>query len=428
MTSKFTLSTSGTLKFGTDSDVSLHVQPLQENPTTITTLDLSGTSLGVSACTYLATLVPNLSNLTHANLADIFTSRLLSEIPPAIDALLTSLLQLPQLRTVNLSDNAFGLNTASPLVKYLEKATSLRHLILQNNGLGPEAGTLVANALTRLAEAKSKSSDTEHQCQLETIICGRNRLENGSMTAWAQAVQTHGKRLREIKMVQNGIRQEGIQVLLRDGLRHCEELRVLDLQDNTFTKTGARALSEVLTRWTQLQEMGVSDCLLSARGMVLVGEALQKGSNKSLEVCKLQYDEIDTRGLNALVAAAESGALPALRRVELNGNVLAEEDPSIEKLRDLLNERREKAGKGDEPDPDDDWGLDELDELEEPESEAEDDEKEADDEGEEIDKREAADKGERELKQVDEAENENVSPAKDAEVDALADKLGKTGL
>ena len=103
-------------------------------------------------------------------------------------------------------------------------------MILNNNGLGPEAGTLVADALTRLAEAKrAVSSDAP---LLETMICGRNRLENGSMIAWARALAAHGEGLKEVKMVQNGIRQEGIKVLLQAGLSKAKRLEVLDLQDN----------------------------------------------------------------------------------------------------------------------------------------------------------------------------------------------------
>ena len=421
----FSLSNSGTLKFDTAADIEPRLKVLTAHASTLEYVDFSGTSLGVSACEHLSQIFPTLTALTSANLADIFTSRLLSEIPPAIDALLTSLLQLPKLRTINLSDNAFGLNTAAPLVKYLEKATSIRHLILQNNGLGPEAGTLVSDALTRLANAKEKTSDAEHKAPLETIICGRNRLENGSMAAWARATKAHAKGLKEVRMVQNGIRQEGIQILLREGLRHCEALKTLDLQDNTFTRTGSKVLAEVITQWTGLQELGVSDCLLSARGMVRVGEALQKGQNTSLEVFRAQFDEIDAKGLAALITASEKDSLPKLRRVELNGNVLAEEDPGIDKLRDILKERRDKTGKGDVADDDEYWGLDELDELEEPDEEEDED---GGEEEEEEDEREEQDKRERELQQTDEAENENVAPSKDEEVDALADKLLNTGL
>ena len=421
--STFTLSTTS-LKLNTAQDLAPHIVSLTEPaaPTTIKTVNFSGNTLGVPACQHFATILPRLTSLQHANLADIFTGRLLDEIPAALDALLQALLHLKDLRTVNLSDNAFGLNTQAPLVKFLERATALRHLILNNNGLGPEAGTLIANSLARLADAKRKAEDPEHQAPLETIVCGRNRLENGSMAAWAKALEAHGKGLREIRMVQNGIRQEGIQLLLREGLRHCEQLRTLDLQDNTFTWVGARAMKEVVAQWKEIRELGLSDSLLSARGMVLVCEGMRAAGCEKLEVLRLQYNEIDTKGLRALIAAVRADALPALRRVELNGNVLAEEDPGIDELREILQGRRDEAGK-EEADEDDQWGLDELDELEEPDSEAEEDlieERQADDD------REEREKGEGELKQADQAENENVAQTKDEELDALADRLGKT--
>ena len=421
----FTLRTNNpTLKLDTADDLAPFIAPLtSSSASSLKEIHLNGNSLGEPACKHLASIFPKLTSLTHANLADIFTARLLTEIPPSLDALLQALLELPSLRTINLSDNAFGLNTAQPLVKYLERATSLRHLILNNNGLGPHAGILVADALTQLAEAKSKASDEEHKAPLETIVCGRNRLENGSMAAWAKAMQAHSDGLKEVRMVQNGIRSEGSQMLLREGLGKCKKLVRLDLQDNTFTKSGAKALADVLDGWVEMQELGVSDCLISARGAVWVGEALQKGKNERLEVLKCAFGEIDAKGVAAIVRACESGSLLALRRVELNGNVFAEEEPEIERLRDLLLERRRKAGKEDDEEEDEMWGLDELDELEEPDDEEEEDESEAEQDQED---REAREKGERQLKQTDEAENENVAQKKDAEVDDLADQLGKT--
>lgn len=135
--------------------------------------------------------------------------------------------------------------------------------------MGPAAGTLVANALSELAEkkaaARKEGGDGSNDVpDLETVICGRNRLENGSMAAWAKAFAAHTG-VREVKMVQNGIRQEGITLLLKEGLRHAAGLRTLDLQDNTFTAMGARALSDVVGGWTELVELGIGDSLLSAR-------------------------------------------------------------------------------------------------------------------------------------------------------------------
>ena len=394
------------LKLDTAEDIAPHIETLRHS-TDLKEIRLLGNTLGIGASEALAKALESQKDLEVANLADIFTARLLSEIPPALDAILKALLTLPKLHTVNLSDNAFGLNTQAPLVSFLSAHTPLEHLYLNNNGLGPEAGTLVANALTALA-AKKTAADAP---PLRTVICGRNRLENGSMAAWARAFAAHPA-VTHIRLVQNGIRQEGVALLIRDGLRHAAALRQLDLQDNTFTALGARALADVLLHWAQLRELGVADCLLGARGAVMLGEALREGRNPRLEVLRLQFNDIDAKGLKALADAQHQ--LPKLRRVELNGNKFSEDDVSVERLKEALHERREKFGPPLEDGEHEDWGLDELDELEE---ESEEDEEEIDEEDEEREK---------ELARSDEAENENVAEEKSKSVDDLADLLGKT--
>lgn len=409
------------LKLDTAEDLAPHIQPLLDS-TSLEEIHLEGNTLGVSACERLASILATKSTLQHANLADIFTGRLLSEIPPALDALLKALLQCPNLHTINLNDNAFGLNTVEPLRPFLSQHVPLRHLYLNNNGLGPAAGTLVAEALSQLAtrksEARSQGKEVPH---LETVVCGRNRLETGSMAAWA-AAYTANSHVRTVKMVQNGIRQEGIAALLQHGLSRCAELRVLDLQDNTFTALASKTLGNVLpASWPRLVELAVGDCLLSARGGIVLGEALAQGKNAAIEILRLQYNEIDARGVKALVSAAESTtALPRLRRVELNGNKFSEEDPNIEKLSELLSARKEaKAAEypGVDEDDEDAWGVDELDELEEEDSDDEDEEEEVEDEEEE-----------KVVKDAEKAENEPVGQVKDGEVDELAAALGKTEL
>lgn len=305
----------------------------------------------------------------------------------------------------------------------------LRHLILNNNGLGPAAGTLIANALSELAEKKAAArkegggDDSSDVPDLETVICGRNRLENGSMAAWAKAFAAHTG-VREVKMVQNGIRQEGITLLLKEGLRHAVGLRTLDLQDNTFTAMGARALSDVVGGWTELVELGVGDSLLSARGGVMLATALAEGKNGKLEVLRLQFNDIDAKGVKGVADALEK--MPKLRRVELNGNKFSEEDVAVDRLREVLSERKEKVAKEVDDTDDDYWGLDELDELEEDEDEEEvvaDEEEREEEEDADADK-----KAEKELERVEQAEDEKVALKDDKEVDQLADLLGKTEL
>ena len=251
---------------------------------------------------------------------------------------------------------------------------------------------------------------------LETVVCGRNRLETGSMAAWVKAYKANNN-IRSIKMVQNGIRQEGIVALLRDGLSHCTKLEVLDLQDNTFTALGSKALADAVGKWTSLIELGVGDCLLSARGGVMLADALKKGQNSAIEILRLQYNEIDAKGVKGLAEAAKSkSALPKLRRVELNGNKFSEDDSSIIEMKEVLDARREEAGV-EEDEEDEDWGIDELDDLEEDD---EDEEEDDNDEGEAED--------ERIVKDADIAEDQPVAQEKDKEVDDLANLLGKTEL
>lgn len=369
--------------------------------------------------------LPPCARLTHdqvAAFADIFTGRLLSEIPAALQHLVNAFLTLPHLQTVDLCDNAFGLNTVAPLVDFLSAHTPLRFLYLNNNGMGPAAGVLLADALTALAGKKDAArKEGKEVPDLELVICGRNRLENGSMQAWAKAYAAN-KGVKTIKMTQNGIRQEGITHLLTHGIAHLSSLETLDLQDNTFTAMGGKALSNVVGNWPALRELGVGDCLLSGRGGVALANALQKGKNKNIEVLRLQFNDINAKGLAGLAAAAPN--LPALRRVELNGNKFDEEDSSIEKLREVLDARKEESGERE--DDDEYWGLDELDELESDDEDEEESEDEAqkgsddDDEGVEVEERAA-----RQLVEEQRAEEAPVAQDKDKKVDDLADVLAK---
>jgi Ran GTPase-activating protein 1 len=188
------------------------------------------------------------------------------------------------------------------------------------------------------------------------------------------------------------------------------------LQDNTFTLMGSKALATVVPGWTEIQELGVGDSLLSAKGGVVVAAALAKGGNKKLEVLRLQYNDITARGLQGFAKAAKE-ALPALKKIELNGNKFSEEDQSVLDLRELLEERKDKLA-GDVV-MEDDWGLDSLSDLED-ESDEEDEEEEEEEEAEEL--------RERLLDEAEEAQDEPVAQKQDKDVDDLAEELGKKAI
>ncbi|KAF4782133.1 ran GTPase activating protein 1 [Colletotrichum scovillei] len=331
------------LKLDTGADLEAHIADLRS--TDVEEVRFLGNTLGVGACKLLGEVLATKKNLQSADLSDIFTGRLLSEIPEALSSLLTSILNLPKLTTINLNDNAFGINTQAPVVAFLAAHVPLQHLYLNNNGLGPHAGILVADALSELhAKKEAARKEGKEVPYLETVICGRNRLENGSMQAWAKAYSLHNK-IKEIRMIQNGIRQEGISHLISEGLRTATELRILDLQDNTFTINGAKALAGVLPNLTSLQELGLNDAYLTPKGTKVVAKSLAKGKQDKLEILRLAFNDITPRHWS--IASVVTESLPALKKVELNGNKV-EEDPSIIAIREFLEERKEKIG-GDVP-------------------------------------------------------------------------------
>lgn len=188
------------------------------------------------------------------------------------------------------------------------------------------------------------------------------------------------------------------------------------MQDNTFTVSGSTALAKALPGWSNLIELGVGDSLLGSRGAVKVLEVLAQGHNKNTQILRLQYNDITAPGVNAVHQAAKNG-LPNLRRIELNGNKFSEDNPTVEALTELLSERKDKSGK--DSDPEDHWGLDELDELEDEDSDEE-DEKEAEEEDEDV--------RERVLKEADEEEDQKVALEDDEDVDDLAKNLSKTSI
>ncbi|TKY89510.1 hypothetical protein EX895_002041 [Sporisorium graminicola] len=381
------------LKLDSKADIQPHLDKL-EQIAHLEEIHLGGNTLGVEACQALANVLKTKKTLKVADLADIFTGRLISEIPDALRALCDALTDHTSLVELNLSDNAFGGRSAEPMVNFLKNNHSFSVLKLNNNGLGITGGTIVAEALYEAAQnLKTKGLESK----LRTVICGRNRLENGSAPVWAKAYAAHGG-LLEVRMFQNGIRMEGIEAISK-GLASCPNLEVLDLQDNTATLRGSRAIAACLPKWPKLKTLNLSDCLLKPKGGALVFGALANGSNPELETIQVQYCDLDRKVLDQLGSAIELH-LTKLTKLDINGNWADEDDECIEKIKSAL-------AKHDHED-----ALQELDEMD-PEGE----ESEAEDEDE--------DEDEDEEHEQDDAEEGQAKPD---ETDELADALAKTSV
>jgi len=321
------------LKLNTREDIAPYLGQIEPNITQLEEIHLCGNTIGVGAAQALAEVLKKASEIRVADFADIFTGRLITEIPTALSALCDSLIDKEHLIEVNLSDNAFGGRSVDPIVPFLSKNPSFQIFRLNNNGLGPEGGTVIANALRDNAAVR-RAIPPEKRSSLRTVICGRNRLEDGSATAWAEAFAAHGT-LVEVRLPQNGIRMAG-SVALAEGLAKNTDLELLDLQDNTLSQRGDQAFATALPSWPRLHTLNFSDCVLSEEGEVpQVIEALANGSNPLLRTLQLQNDNLEN-GTVAVLARGIGTHLKAVTRIEFQENDAEEDDPGIETLKENL--------------------------------------------------------------------------------------------
>ncbi|KAL7279803.1 RNI-like protein [Trametes coccinea BRFM310] len=344
MTTVFSLLGQG-LKLDTRADIEAHLAGV--DPTLIEEIHLGGNTIGVEAAQALAEFLAKTTQLRVANFADIFTGRLISEIPLALSAICDALIGKHTLEEIDLSDNAFGGRSVDPLVPFLSTARSLKILRLNNNGLGPAGGTVIAEALLKLAN----SLEAGEKSNLHTIICGRNRLEDGSAEAWAAALRAHGT-LREVRMPQNGIRMAGISSLV-GGLAANADLHHLDLQDNTFADEGSKRMAAELNRgsWPLLRQLNLSDCVIGEEGEVSpIVEALAKGLHTKLEILQLQNDNLESEAFSLLAGVVDK--LPQLKKVEAQWNEVDEEDEGVVALLTALKKQGGKLVMNDEDEED----------------------------------------------------------------------------
>lgn len=116
---------------------------------------------------------------------------------------------------------------------------SLQELKLNNCGLGIGGGKMLAKALL---DCHNKSTAAGTPLELKVFIAGRNRLENEGAKALSKFFATV-KTLEEVCMPQNGIYYDGI-TALSEGFKMNENMRILNLNDNTIRAKGAASLAE----------------------------------------------------------------------------------------------------------------------------------------------------------------------------------------
>ncbi|CAA7270423.1 unnamed protein product [Cyclocybe aegerita] len=260
-------------------------------------LRMSGNTISAAAGQELGELIRKMPSLQVAHLSDIITSRTIDEVPPAISAICDALLTCSRLVELDLSDNAFGSRVAPTLVPLLSGHTGIQVLKLNNNGLGPEGGRIVASALLNNARKAANEFDSEGS-KLRVVVCGRNRLEDGSAPLWGEVLAAH-KNVQKVKMVNNGFREDGV-LAIAQGLLSCHDLRHLSLRDSTahnFDGTnsarGWHVLADVIQRSTSLEYLDLSDANLTAEGGSEIIESLSSTPHPDLETVLLENNDLN---------------------------------------------------------------------------------------------------------------------------------------
>ncbi|KAB0795948.1 hypothetical protein PPYR_10009 [Photinus pyralis] len=278
-------------------------------------LNLEGNTLGVEAAKAIATALERQSKLHRALWKDMFTGRMKSEIPKALEYLGAGLVKAgARLTELDLSDNAFGPIGVQGLAALLRSSScyALQELRLNNNGLGITGGKLLADALT---ECYTCSNKLGKPMALKVFVAGRNRLENDGAKALAQVFKTIGT-LEEVAMPQNGIYHKGIEALA-DAFVHNKNLQILNLNDNTIGPKGAKLIANALPHLQRLKSINFGDCLLKTKGTIALAASLRSG-HENLEELILGFNEINIAG-GTEIAKAMAGK-PKLRNLVLDGN------------------------------------------------------------------------------------------------------------
>ena len=135
-------------RFDTREDV-LSAFPELDESQSITEVVLSLNSYSVEACGVVAELISHYPSITSADLSDMFTGRLRSEVVESMQVLSSSF-AAQSLQYLDVSNNAFGPDGVRSFQSLLESANNLVELHINNNGLGPMGAELVAQGIRNL--------------------------------------------------------------------------------------------------------------------------------------------------------------------------------------------------------------------------------------------------------------------------------------
>lgn len=255
------------------------------------TIILEGNTIGIEAAERIGESLSKQPFLREAKFKDIFTSRGKTEVPIAMNFLLTGISKSgTELTLLDLSDNALGPTGAPAIFQFLKTpaANKIERLFLNNCGLGPEGSSLIAVPISEL--------------RLKEFVCGRNRLEDKGARFMGVALMEMNS-LEILKVPQNGI-SEGITFLVEAIMKNIKTIRIIDFSDNTLKAKGAEALESVILRAKKLEELRLDDALLGNEGFSMICDAISRSpyAKQVLNEAHFEGNEIHGHKIIDLIA------------------------------------------------------------------------------------------------------------------------------
>lgn len=275
----------------------------------ITSVKLGGKSFGdgsaEAASTALARAAPTLRNL---DIADIIASRPEEEAKRALAFFASGLSNAKLLKSIDLSDNAFGLKGIREVQSIISGQPALESLKLCNNGLAADAGSVIATALTEQAPTK-----------LKLLHFHNNLLESAGAKALAPIVEA-SPCLEDFRFSALRLHHDGASRICDALACVPENLVRLNLSDNNFGSDGGCSLGSMLQKTRNLEELILRDCALGDKGIASVCRAIAEGAGRRLRILDLSGNEVTSKGASALNKCLQG--CPVLTQLLIEDNEL----------------------------------------------------------------------------------------------------------
>ncbi|GET52958.1 Ran GTPase-activating protein 1 [Rhizophagus irregularis DAOM 181602=DAOM 197198] len=241
------------------------------------------------------------------NLESVFTKNNKQETFEILRKICEVIKESTNLEELIISKNALGKSSAKALKVFLTNNVNLKHLIIDDAGLG-EGGTVI---LESLLNSRRKTS------YLETFSIKENVLGKQCSKLLSMVLHKHKITLTKVILSRNSFYNSDLCRII-ESLSLCKKLQIINLEDNFFTKKTSKMLSRSLANWPDLKQLIINDCLICKKGVIYILEVLLKGTNKNIEYLGFQYCSIDENGFYTLASIIKKSLM--LKVVEINGN------------------------------------------------------------------------------------------------------------